>query len=229
MSVDYFVEKIMFGLLKLDPRTVMFFQHHTSFWALDMSFSTGELFERVNRDIVRNASGDLLGDLVFSSSDVYATVVVQVYTPYLTTEDVALFLSQYCVEVRDGARIYSRHGLWMGRRHFRVHFRTQEDGRTYPPHPFYGEGVSVHRACWRCGAVGHRMADCSVKRCRYCGSPDHLAEACTAAKTCSACGSEGHLFRDCPLRSRTAFQESDEGQDGDQTFGGPHHRYHIEG
>lgn len=67
-----------------------------------MSFSSEELFDHVKRDVGPSSGGELLKELVFSSSDVYATVVVQMYMPYLTTEDIALFLGRYCVEVREG-------------------------------------------------------------------------------------------------------------------------------
>lgn len=70
------------------------------------------------------------------------------------------------------------------------------------------------------------MADCTKKRCRYCGSESHLAEACTAARTCSACESTSHLFRDCPLRSKNAEQREDGGQTEAR---GPHGQEEAQG
>lgn len=120
----------------------------------------------------------VLKDMAFSSSDGFASVVVQVYTPYISTEELPTFLGRYCTEVRAGAKLTSKYGLWTGRRSFRVRFRTKEDGTViYPPFNFflgpdkgflYVEGQPG--ACWRCGAVGHRMAGCGVRICRYCGS-----------------------------------------------------------
>lgn len=224
VSLDYFVQKILFGLLDLDARKVLFFQHHVSSAVFEVSLVTGELFRRVRKTIADNLELPLLRDLEFSSSDGYASVIVQVYTPLISTDDIALFLSRYCLEVRDGVRLTNKYGLFTGRRRFRVRFKSKPDGSTlYPPYMFFlgaEKGFLFIEgqpgACWRCGAVGHRMADCNKRGCRFCGSAEHFSNACSAPKTCSTCGSESHLFRDCPRRSRNADDRTkDDGGHGD--------------
>ncbi|KAK3566555.1 hypothetical protein QTP86_000618 [Hemibagrus guttatus] len=135
-------------------------------------------------------------------------VTVHVYNPYVTDKDIRAFLGRYCASVSAGEKFKGCFGIWNGKRRFLIKLKmdpASPGGLLHNPGSF---AIGPNRgflhypgqplSCWKCGAAGHTKEACTGRRCRLCGSEEHLVAECSAPKTCSLCGSEEHLFRQCP-------------------------------
>ncbi|KAK3545197.1 hypothetical protein QTP70_001834 [Hemibagrus guttatus] len=136
-------------------------------------------------------------------------ITVHLYNPFVTDEDIRIFLGQFCSSVSSGERVRGRFGIWNGKRRFLVKLRVDPSAPGGLLHLPGGFSIGPHRGflhypgqplyCRRCRALGHTKEKCSGRRCRRCGGEDHATAECVVPRTCSLCGSEDHLFCYCPL------------------------------
>ncbi|KAK3566659.1 hypothetical protein QTP86_002022 [Hemibagrus guttatus] len=207
---DWVVLRILRDFAGISPGKLLCLQDFTAVGFLDVTFSAfsdcsaffGKCSCRPEEEVLRG----LRFVPLFAMDEV--PVTVHIYNPYVADEDIRAFLGRYCASVSAGEKIKGRFGIWNGKRRFLVKLKmdpASPGGLLHPPGSFAlcpnrgflhypGQPLS----CWKCGAAGHTRKACTGRRCRLCGSEEHLAAECSAPKTCSLCGSEEHLFRQCP-------------------------------
>ncbi|MBN3318781.1 ZCHC3 protein, partial [Atractosteus spatula] len=149
-------------------------------------------------------------------SDNKRWVVVHMFDPFVTDQDVTTFLRQY-VEVLQGPGVISdTRTVWTGKRRYQVKLRRDPrapDGFTHPPGNFsigLGRGYLYYwnqpDFCRKCRGFGHREGTCTVGECGKCHRPGHSTRECPV-KECSLCGNTGHLFRQCSQRGKDLERE----------------------
>ncbi|KAK3545298.1 hypothetical protein QTP70_003372 [Hemibagrus guttatus] len=186
---DWVVLRILREFAGISPGKLLCLQDFTAVGFLDVTFSPfsdcsaffGKCSRRPEEEVLRG----LRFVPLFAMDEV--PVTVHIYNPYVADEDIRAFLGGYCASVSAGEK--NQEALWHLEREAAVP-REAEDGPGVP-------------CCWKCGATGHTKEACTGRRCRLCGSEEHLGAECSAPKTCSLCGSEEHLFRQCPSRKGT--------------------------
>ncbi|MBN3280744.1 ZCHC3 protein, partial [Polyodon spathula] len=135
-------------------------------------------------------------------------ITVHMFNPYISDFDIELFLSRYCKTVSGGLPVRDKHGIWTGKRQFRVILKpdkSSSDGFKHPPANFTigpNRGYLFYSGqpqyCRKCGIFGHLAATCKNMVCRNCQGTDHETKDCDRIKKCSICNSEEHLFKQCP-------------------------------
>ncbi|KAK3545127.1 hypothetical protein QTP70_001239 [Hemibagrus guttatus] len=213
---DWVVLRILRDFAGISPGKLLCLQDFTAVGFLDVTFSAfsdcsaffGKCSRRPEEEVLRG----LCFVPLFAMDEV--PVTVHIYNPYIADEDIRAFLGRYCASVSAGGKKNKgRFGIWNGKRRFLVKLKmdpASPGGLLHPPGSF---ALGPNRGflhypgqplrCWKCGAAGHTKEACTGRRCRLCGSEEHLAAECSTPKTCSLCGSEKHLFRQCPSRKGT--------------------------
>ncbi|XP_073436584.1 uncharacterized protein [Dendrobates tinctorius] len=160
----------------------------------------------------------LLDGVVFTGlyGELDIPLVVHMFNPHVSVEDIELFLNRYCTSVRHTGNVKGRSGLWNGKRRFMVRFKPDPggvEGLMHPPstvvlgkdHGYLFYNGQPFR-CRKCGDLGHMQSDCKNERmsqCHNCGKWGHASKDCKGEKTCSGCGQSSHLFSNCPMRTRS--------------------------
>ncbi|XP_056409589.1 uncharacterized protein LOC130330737 [Hyla sarda] len=137
-------------------------------------------------------------------------ITVRMYSPYITEEEIVLFLSRFCEEVKPKGKIYNQYGLWTTKWKFQVKFQKTPDGKLiYPPGRFKIGPVNgdlffsgMDDFCRKCKRYGHRKDFCDIVWCYKCQEEGHEPEACKVKKKCHLCGDEGHLAVMCPKKKK---------------------------
>ncbi|MBN3321943.1 ZCHC3 protein, partial [Atractosteus spatula] len=140
------------------------------------------------------------------ASDNTRWIILHMYDPYLSDDDVTAFLEMHTESVDGIKRINDKNGYWTGRRQYQVTLKANRDhegGYSHPPALFAlgaSLGYMFYRNqppfCRRCHEVGHLETDCRTTRCTRCGEDGHTKRTCRK-KVCSLCGEDDHLYKAC--------------------------------
>lgn len=212
---DWVLLRVLRDFCRIPPSRVLCLQDFAGTGFLDITFAAfsdcSAFFDQCSRQSEEEVILGLRLVPLFAMDEV--PLIVHMYNPFVTDEDIRAFLSRYCSSVSAGEKIRGRFGVWNGKRRFRVKLKVDPaapGGLLHRPGSF---SIGPHRGflhypgqplyCRRCGALGHTKEGCTGGRCHTCGSAGHVTTECGAPKTCSLCGSEQHLYRQCPSRQRT--------------------------
>ncbi|MBN3323669.1 ZCHC3 protein, partial [Atractosteus spatula] len=145
-------------------------------------------------------------------------MTVFVFDPFVSEEDIEVFLNEFVLLQGKGERELDSEGVWTGRRVYWMRLRfggTEEGGVLHPPAFFEigsERGYLVYPgqplACRRCGVLGHYAAKCTMVFCSRCKERGHVLKACRKEVRCFSCGELGHVFRSCVGR-KTVRAEQD--------------------
>lgn len=156
--------------------------------------------------------------LLYEQEDVH--LIVHIYNPHISTEDVVTFLERYCTVVRFSHLVENELGYWNAKRKFFVRFKHDPQGIggfAHPPSNFilgksrgylFYSGMPLF--CRNCRKFGHTQDACPEEkmfRCNKCGEPGHNAANCKLQKVCNLCGKEGHIYRACPSKSKETYAD----------------------
>lgn len=108
-------------------------------------------------------------------------------------------------EVLTATEVTDIDGVKTGARRFEVKLRRFNGHLQHLPNQIQ---LGVHRGsvfyqgqpkkCRKCGSLEHLAASCTITLCRNCGSEDHTSALYPVPIKCNLCAAEDHLFRDCP-------------------------------
>uniref|UniRef100_W5NM86 CCHC-type domain-containing protein n=1 Tax=Lepisosteus oculatus TaxID=7918 RepID=W5NM86_LEPOC len=151
-------------------------------------------------------------ELLGLASDDTRWVIVNMYDPFLSDDDITAFLEMHVESASAPKRIYDRFGYWTGRRQYEVTLKVNknyEGGFAHPPALFAlggSRGYLFYRDqppfCRKCHEIGHVEKDCRTTSCTRCGAEGHTKRTCRI-KVCSLCGADTHLYRACLKRDLT--------------------------
>lgn len=144
-------------------------------------------------------------------------VVVHMYNPFVSDEEIRTFLSLYCDFVSAGSKQTNVFGTFNGHRKFWVQQKRDPDGIggvRRPPQTF---SIRSNRGylwypgqptfCRHCYSFGHTKDECEIGQvCHNCFKAGHRTADCGKGSKCHFCGSSCHLARNCPKVSRGVSQ-----------------------
>ncbi|CAH2327940.1 hypothetical protein XELAEV_18042324mg [Pelobates cultripes] len=153
-------------------------------------------------------------------------LVIHMYNPFVTDEEIMVFLQRYCSVVAKPVKLVNMFGVYNGKRKVFVTLRpdpSEVSGLKHPPQNFsiggnrgylYYPGQPMF--CRNCFHFGHLTGTYDKGMCcRNCFSEGHTAAECDERRRCDLCGSERHMAKTCPnLQREETGGEATAGLDG---------------
>lgn len=142
------------------------------------------------------------------------TVHVVILSERVRIEDIKTWMSNFC-DIISASEVVDIDGIKTGARRFEVKLRRENGHVKHLPNSiqlgvlrgsvFY---PGQPKKCRKCGSLEHLAAVCTSTMCRNCNAGNHSTAQCPVPIKCNLCSSESHLFRDCPQAYSNRLKQS---------------------
>ena len=229
MQREVFGRTCLLGALKLKVDEVYCLQTNAQEKSFDVTFSSPVVMDRVlalSREKARERPFTSF-EIVSLDRPNFRLITIHMYNPYVTTEQMIRFLSNYGEVNNSTRRLMDMLGFWTGRTQFQVLLKEDPEGFEGLAHPPAFFNIGADRGfmfysrqppfCRKCRKQGHQEGACGFVRCRVCTAYGHEPKDCPHLGVCNICGKSGHFYRDCPEKRRSYADAAGAGLGGGES------------